>query len=235
MLIIGRTGSIQMEQGNTLAALNASVQTGVDILELAVSITKDDIPIVVHAPHGSKNHPNLSTISRSTFSQLYERFTECPIVPLSQVLDEFFSAVLLNIRLKGADTGKRVVAFLNDGYITKKGDWDALILSSVYWRELAAARKASPDVNLALLHSQNPFLFTLHYRHLRLAAVGFHRLHLNSFALEIAKRTGLFTYIYTVNRPETAVKLARKGVDGIVTDRPESIAKELSKQSSGGL
>src|SRR5690606_7861039 len=106
-------------------------------------------------------------------------------------------------------------------------DWDNIILSSYRWKELAAARSVSPRVNLALLQSRNPLAFTLHYRRLKLAAVGFHRLYVNSFAVEIAKRTGLFTYVYTVNRPATAIKLAQKGIDGIVTDRPESIVKEL--------
>jgi glycerophosphoryl diester phosphodiesterase len=232
MLIIGRANSAQINQGNTLEALNSSVQAGIDILELAIGLTKDNVPIVVHTPHDSKHHTSLEVINRSTFRELFDRSKECPVVPLSQILDEFFGNVLLNIKLKGSGTGETVVRFLDSSYIKRKDDWDNLILSSFKWKELAAARRISSNVNLALLQSKNPFAFTVHYRRLKLAAVGFHRLYVNSFALEIAKRTGLFTYVYTVNRPGTAVKLAQKGIDGIVTDRPESILRELEKRSS---
>lgn len=235
MLIIGRASSTQAEKSNTLETLNSSVQAGIDILELTVSLTKDNIPVVVHTRHDAKHHPSLSLINRSTFSELYDRFKDYPIVPLSQVLDEFFGNVLLNVKLKGSGAAENVVRFLEDHYIKRKNDWDNVILSSFRWNELDKARKASPSVNLALLQTRNPFAFTLHHRRLKLSAVGFHRLYLNSFALEIAKRTGLFTYVYSVNRPDTAIKLAQKGIDGIVTDRPESILKELGKRSSRDL
>jgi glycerophosphoryl diester phosphodiesterase len=57
--------------------------------------------------------------------------------------------------------------------------------------------------------------------------VGFHRLHVNQVALEVAKRFGVFTYAYTVNRQTAARKLADQGIDGIVTDFPARMRKEL--------
>jgi glycerophosphoryl diester phosphodiesterase len=47
--------------------------------------------------------------------------------------------------------------------------------------------------------------------------------------MEIARRAGLFTYAYTVNRPHTALMLAQQGIDGVVTDRPGSILAEVNK------
>ncbi len=230
MLVIGHRGSVGNHPANTLEALYAGLQADADMLAFDVHLTKDKIPVLVHGSFAMNAKFSPAAISRLTFSELYGQTEERPVVPLSQVLDEFFGRVLLNIELKGYGTGKAVTALISKKYIKAKDDWDNIILSSFRGRELSTARKTSQDANLALLHGQNPFLFIAHHRRIKLSAVGFHRLYLNTFALEIAKRTGLFTYVYTVNRPDTALKLAQKGIDGIVTDRPDIILKEIRKQ-----
>lgn len=231
MLVIGHRGSADKERANTLEALYAGLQADVDMLAFDVHLTKDKIPVLVHGSFTLNEHFSPAVIAQLSFSEIYKNTEERPVVPLSQVLDEFFGTILLNIELKGRGTGKVVTGLIADKYVKSADDWDNIILASFRGRELLAARKANQDVNLALLHSQNPFSFIAYHRYLKLAAVGFHRLYLNTFALEIAKRAGLFTYVYTVNRPETAVKLAQKGVDGIVTDRPAIIIKEIGKRS----
>jgi len=42
-------------------------------------------------------------------------------------------------------------------------------------------------------------------------------------------RAGLELYVWTVNSPRTARKLAAMGVDGIATDRPGRMRKQLEK------
>ena len=89
--------------------------------------------------------------------------------------------------------------------------------------ELVAVRNTSKQSELALLHDRNPFAYMMFHRKLSLAAVGFHRLHMHPLALEVAKQLELFTYVYTVNRPSAAIRLAQQGIDGIVTDNPLAI------------
>ena len=91
-------------------------------------------------------------------------------------------------------------------------------------------RRLARHANLALLHDQNPFIFIAYHRFIKLTAVGFHRLHLNSFATEIAKRAGLFTYAYTVNRPGAIHHLAVQDIDGIVTNYPDKCVAALEKE-----
>lgn len=231
MLVIGHRGWSEKQPMSTLEALYAGLQADADMLAFDVHLTRDKIPVLVHGSSAQTGRFSPADTAKLTFSELYKKTEERPVVPLSQVLDEFFGTILLNIELKGRGTGKIVTELIADKYAKAAKDWDNAILSSFRGRELSDARKTSPGVNLALLHSRNPFSFIAYHRKLKLAAVGFHRLYLNTFALEIARRTGLFTYVYTVNRPETAVKLAQKGVDGVVTDRPDIILKEISKQS----
>jgi glycerophosphoryl diester phosphodiesterase len=210
--------------------MEAGLKAGADVLEFDVRLTKDRIPVLTHDFHTLRTHRDTSIISHHTLAELQERTKKQPIVPLTTLLDEFFGVILLNIELKGRGTGKVVAELIKKRYIKKpKNDWDNILFSSFRGSELASVRNVSKAANLSMLHSENPFIFIAYHRRLQLAAVGFHRLYVNRFALEIAKRAGLFVYAYTVNRPHSARLLAEQGVDGIVTDRPNAILDEVKK------
>lgn len=230
MLVIGHRGAAGLARENSLEALHAGMDAGADILEFDVRLTKDKIPVLTHDFHTLRTHRDTSIISRLTLAELEKRTKDAPLVTLARVLDEFFGRVILNVEIKGHGTSEVVMELLKTRYIKKKSDWNNLLFSSFSGSELAVIRQASEDANLALLHSINPFIFIAYHRRLRLTAVGFHRLYLDRFALEIAKRAGLFVYAYTVNRPHTALMLAQKDIDGIVTDRPDTILSEIQKQ-----
>lgn len=232
MLVIGHRGAAGLARENSLEALRAGLDSGADMLEFDVRLTKDKIPVVVHDFHTMRTHRHMAIVSQLTLAELREQTSDQPIISLADVLDEFFGTIILNIELKGRGTGAIVTTLLEKKYIKSKKDWDAVLLSSFKGNELAAARRKSNKVNLALLHSINPFAFVTYHRKLQLTAVGFHRLYINPLALEIAKKAGLFTYVYTVNRPETALMLAQKGIDGIVTDNPAIILKKITKNAN---
>ena len=232
MLFIGHRGAAGLAPENSLEAMRAGVKAGADILEFDVRLTKDAIPVLTHDFHTLRTNRDTSIISHHTLAELQERAKKQPLVPLTDVLDEFFGHILLNIEIKGRGTAKVVAKLIASRYIKKPRDWDNIMFSSFRGSELSAIRQTSDRANLALLHSENPFIFIAYHRRLHLSAVGFHRLYINRFALEIAKRAGLFTYAYTVNRPFTALHLVEQGIDGIVTDRPDLILKEVQKHSS---
>jgi glycerophosphoryl diester phosphodiesterase len=235
MLVIGHRGAAGLAPENSLAALRAGMKAGADILEFDIRLTKDKIPVLTHDFHTLRTHRDTSIISRLTLEELLTRTEPHPIVPLSDVLNEFFGRILLNIELKGRGTAAVTVKLIKEKYIKKPSDWDCILFSSFRGSELTKVRKSSSKANLALLHTENPFIFVAYHRLLRLTAVGFHRLYVNRFALEIAKRAGLFTYAYTVNRPGSVTILAEKGIDGIVTDHPESILSDIQKHNQSEI
>jgi len=230
MLVIGHRGAAGLAPENTLEALRAGLEAGADILEFDIRLTKDKVPVLIHDFHTLRTHHDTSIISRLTLEELQKRTEKQPIIPLSEVLDEFFGVILLNIELKGRSSGETVAKLIQKSYIKTQRDWDKILFSSFKGSELSAVRHVSPKANLALLHSENPFMFIAYHRKLRLSAVGFHRLYINPFALEIAKRASLFTYAYTVNRPQSALLLAQAGLDGIVTNFPNTILDKIEKQ-----
>ena len=214
MLVIGHRGAAGIAPENTLKALKAGHDAGADILEFDVRLTSDAIPVLSHDArlHGVR-------VSRTTLADLRTHGT---VTTLQEVLDTFWGKVLLNIELKPlADV--TIIYDLIKKYTNSNEDWNNVVVSSFHVRQLHALRKRSPQIHLALLHSINPFSFVTYGRQLQLSAVGWHRLHVNTLAIEIAKRAELFTYVYTVNRPQAAARLEQRGIDGIVTDYPNRL------------
>lgn len=223
MLIIGHRGAAGLGPQNTLMALRAGAEAGADILEFDIRFTADKVPILAHDPILAGRW-----ISHTAFAELKKA---SPLVAtLQEVLDEFFGRILLNIELK--TSGNTEIAYGLVGlYITRSEDWDNIIFSSFKPKALVALRDFSDEVNLAQLHHINPFSFMHTHRRIQLSAVGFHRLHANPIAVAIAKKLGLFTYVYTVDRPAAALRFARKDIDGIVTNFPDKIGEVLRSNS----
>lgn len=233
MLVIGHRGAAGLAPENTFEALRTGAEAGADILEFDVRLTRDSVPILVHDRHLRRTHGEATRISELTLAELVELTKgEKPITTLEHVLDNFFGVILLNIELKGEKTGDIVVRLLKEKYMKHADDWGNVFFSSFKPRELRAVRREAPLANLALLTNQNPFVFIAYIKSLSLSAVGFNRMHMHPFATEVAKHANLFTYAYTINRPAAAIVLADQGIDGVVTDYPDRILKQIKKKSA---
>lgn len=227
MLIIGHRGAAGLAPENTLEALEAGYEAGADMLEIDVRLTRDKVLVMVHDAHTYRTHKKLSLISRRTYAQLLD-ITNGDIVRLDEVLDVYFGRTMLNIELKNAGTGEALIKLLTTHYIATPSDWQKLIISSVWPLELLKVRKRSSAAQIALIHVENPFAFIAYQKALNLTAVGFYWRNTNKLAIEIAKKLGLFTYVYTVNSPKSLPKLQDKGIDGVVTDYPDKMYAALN-------
>lgn len=227
MLIIGHRGAAGLAEENTLEALEAGRNAGCDILEFDIRLTKDGVPVLAHDFTTFRTHRRATAISRLTLTELNALGGSKRFVTLDEAFERFLGRILLNVELKGRGSGKVAAELLKS-----HGRWNDVLFSSFRASELGEVRSVSRQANLALLQSQNPYLFIAHQRRLQLTAVGFHRLYVERLALEVAKQSGLFSYAYTVNRPRTALRLANLGLDGIVTDYPDKMIKMMAKYGS---
>ncbi|MCA9327692.1 glycerophosphodiester phosphodiesterase [Candidatus Saccharibacteria bacterium] len=219
MLIIGHRGAAGLAPENTLESLRAGLEADADMLEFDVRLTSDNIPIL---SHDSKLHG--LRVGYTSFADLKNAGE---VVTLESVLNEFFGRVLLNIEYKPSAGIDTIYTLIAKKYIKRPSDWNNLLFSSFHVLPLLRLRKLSTDINLALLHSVNPFAFVTYQRKLQLAAVGWHRLHVNRLAIEIAQKSDIFSYVYTVNRPQAAKILERRGIDAVVTDYPNKLANKF--------
>lgn len=227
MLIIGKRGAAGLAAENTLAALTAGRKHSCDILHIDVRLTRDGTAVLHHDPTLSRTHGVDKTLSQLRDIELEQLTASRPIPTLETVLDRYFGKVLLLIELRSRGSAEVVAEILRKRCAEDQRKWDNVILASYKASDLFIVRKISQQAPLALLHDNNPFGYIAYHRALNLTAVGFHRLHTNRLAHQIAKKAEIFTFAYTVNRPEAARLLEDHGYDGIVTSYPDRIAAAI--------
>lgn len=229
MLIIGHRGSQGTKHENTVASLRDAIKADADMIEFDVRLTRDRVPVLAHNLHlyGTLKR-ELVFLRRYTLAELQKRTggSEHPITTLDTAFKECYGKIYLNIELKEVSAVSPTLEVIRK-YAKNESDWDSILISSFKPLALRAVRRQVPHASIAMLHRRNPLGFIGWHRILNLSAVGFHRLYVSTIALEVAKRFGIFTYAYTVNRKTAALRLAEQGIDGIVTDYPARMLKEL--------
>lgn len=219
MLIIGHRGAAGEKQENSLAAMKHAIDSGADMVEFDVRLTKDKHVILAHDFHLLRSHKKLDLVRRLTLSELRKRAagSETPIVTLKEVLKICKGKIFMMIELKDKGSG---LAALEE--ITKfdKDMVDSVLFTSFSARELIRLRNINKKLKLGMMMRLNPLAFLAWERRLHLSAVGFHRLHLNKLAVDAAHQLDMFVYVYTVNRTGALSHLVKRDVDGVVTDYP---------------
>jgi len=229
MLIIGHRGARGEKPENSVAALRAGIESGADILEFDIRVTRDGVPILAHDFLMYRTNRRIDFVGRHSLAELTKRTagSDHPVMTLEAALKECLGKVLLNIEVKEYRAVTPIITLLKK-YLKRKKDWDMVMFSSFNPLVLRKIRVKVRHASLALLHYRNPLYFVAWQIPLRLTAVGFHRLHLSEFGLKVAQKVGLVTYVYTVNRLGAAKILQEKGYDGVVTDYPSEFSKNLN-------
>jgi glycerophosphoryl diester phosphodiesterase len=204
--------------------LKLALKSGVDIIRLDIRLTKEKVPVVWEHANIKSKCGTRKPISSLTFKEIehYTSNSNQNVVKFEEALETCFSKALIIIEMNQAQTFKYLMDSIQK-YAKKKSQWQLLIFSSRSPKELYRVKKIVPHAQLGLTQRHNSFTFLRYVKNLELSAVGFHRLNTNRLALSIARKIGLFTYAYTVNRPQSIKYLENKKIDAIYTDRPDII------------
>lgn len=223
MNIIGHRGARGLAPENTLASFRAGIKAGADWIEFDVRATKDGRVVVVHDSNTLRISNKLKRIKSTDYKTLRDLkiFDNYTIPTLAEAMNAIEGHAKINIEIKSAGCAQAVVQNITR-HIKKGANYNDFLVSSFKAKYLKEVHWLNPRIPLGLLHSLQTSKF-LKLRGLRVQAVGFSSRRLPSHALHQAKLRGLSVYAYTVNSPRVAAKLARRGIDSIVTDRPDAM------------
>lgn len=235
-LVLGHRGARRDAPENTLQAFEQAIAQGAAGVELDVRLDGDGRVIVFHDRDlarltGKRDSRAVEALSASELERV-DLGEGAGIPTLAAVLDwAIGGGHLLNVELKRDVLGKRAlvwkVAKLLGARPTAK---ELVLLSSFDPLFVRALAWLVPDVPSAwLVHAKQRVLSAAPgYR--KLGAVGVHpELACASDArLRRWHAQGALVNVWTVNEPADALRLARAGVDAIISDVPGTIVRALA-------
>jgi glycerophosphoryl diester phosphodiesterase len=248
ILVHGHRGARARRPENTLPAFRYAIEQGVDVLELDVAVTKDNVAVVSHDPlinaticSGPKTGIAIHTLTRAELRE-YDcgakqnpAFTTQVPVPGTRVptLEEVFelgrgNAVKFNVETKiFADHPEltpdpEAFTQLILSAIRKHQLEQRVILQSFDPRTLRVMKKLNPGIRrAALFEKQRDWPEVAREFEATIFSPEFHLVTAELVAQ--AHAGGMQVVPWTVNKPEDWAKLVDARVDAIISDDPASL------------
>ena len=223
VLVYGHRGASAHARDNTVEAFALAIEHGADGVELDVRRTRDGALIVHHEDRAALGSAPFITQDLRTIK------AATPWVP---TLDETLAAIgdraLLNIEIKNDigeadfDQSRRIAADLAR-WVEASGVAERVLVSSFDGVVLTALKERAPELATGLLVSAAVDPETVIAWAKRDGHASVHLpapIVLTDPERIVAAARPLLVLVWTVNDPDTALMLAKAGVDGIFSDDP---------------
>ena len=256
ILVHGHRGARAMRPENTIPAFDYAIQAGVDVLEMDMAVTKDNVIVISHDPileppvcSGSRGKAVIHELTLQEVRQWDCGAVRNPGFPTQQTvpgtrmptLDDVFGlagrgSFEYNIETKifpdkpeytpSPEEFVRMVLEKIRKYKLEK----RVILQSFDFRTLVAMKKIAPEIRLSALTSTDKRDFPLIAAEAQAGIISpeFHLVTPEKVAS--AHRAGLQVVPWTANTPADWDALIQAGVDAIITDNPAGLIAHLKQK-----
>lgn len=256
ILVHGHRGARAMRPENTLPAFEYAIETGVDVLELDVAVTKDNVLVVSHDPtlakpicSGPKDH---AVIHELTLEQVREYdcgalknpgFPKQTPVPGTRkpTLDEVFAlaprgSFEFNVETKIfpdkpelTPPPEEFARMLLEAIRRHKLE-QRVIVQSFDYRTLHAMKKLAPSIRLSALYEGAAPDYVAIAKEAGATIVSPDWRPVTPERVKAAHDARLQVVPWTANRPQDWEKLAAAHVDAIISDDPAALISWLKAQ-----
>lgn len=234
MQIWGHRGASRDAPENTLPAIELAVSQGADGVEIDVQLSRDGHIVVIHDESVDRTTDGTGQVRDMALDGLRsldashgdERHAGAQIPVLSEVLD-LTRTVMLNIELKNDQVTYPGLEELVLGTVARHGAAERVLYSSFSQRSVRRLRQLEVSAPVGMLYSRprpRPVADAL--------AWGATAIHPPARAVRPglvnrAHRRGLPVNVWTVNDAADVRRMARLGVDAIISDAPGAAREAL--------
>jgi glycerophosphoryl diester phosphodiesterase len=231
--VIGHRGAMASAPENTLESIRRAHQLGARWVEFDVKLTADGLPILMHDDTLDRTTDGRGPVAGMPYAAIarLDAGSRFGIAYAGARIPRFEAAIELlleldlsaNVEIKPCPGRERETAAV--AMRTLQRHWPAHreppLVTSFSLASLETARELAPAIPRGVLTWGQPDLWRRECG--RLGARTFHCS--NRFLPDIAavRRAGLGLAVYTVNSREEARQLLSRGVDCIITDRPDTV------------
>lgn len=256
-IIVAHRGGAGLYPENTLQAFQgAAREHGVRFMELDVHGTADGVPVVIHDPTVERTTDGQGALAAMTLDALQALDAGHGFAPaggaanpwvgrgvriptLAQVL-RALPECWFSIDVK--DAAPRTVAAVL-AVVQQCGMGERAVVGAESWRVFRRIHRLAPELptfycrrsvvgfvlaaNLGLMRWYRPPHHTLQLPE-RFAGLPL----INARTVRAAHRAGLPLIVWTINAPQDMQRLLALGVDGLITDRPDEMARLLGRHGA---
>ncbi len=218
-LLISHRGASHYEPENTLRSFSRALDMGSSVIEFDVRKSLDGHLVVIHDRTVNRTTDGKGAVSGKTLVELRSLDAGLGerIPTLEEVLETFAGRCGLVVELKEKGTEEKTVSLIRMHGLAR----DVIVVS---FREdcIRTVRELDHAIPTGLI---TVFGFGCVNKALSLGcrAVATNQRFMTRRIASDARRKGLFVCCWTVNSTERAEKLARMGLDGVITDKPDLI------------
>ena len=231
---IGHRGASYLAPENTVASAKLAWELGADAVELDIYLSKDGKVMVIHDKNTKRTGGESHLIKDTEAAVLRkldvgkwkdEKYTGEKIPFLAEMIETVPEGKTLVVEIK---CGSEVLPALKE-VVEASGKQDQITFIGFGWQTILDTKKQFPNNACYWLSSIKPGLA----KHMTEAAeVGLDGVNLRSGLIDDkvmkqASQLGLHMLCWTVDDPTEAVRLASLGVEGITTNRPAWLKKQL--------
>lgn len=212
-MIIGHRGAKGLAPENTLAALAAGLEAGVDELEIDVRVTQDGVPVVFH-----DRCFNRQRVSELTFSDFKKH--EIDLATLEEAITFVKQRKPLLIEVKPNVPVQTIVKIIQEHL---KLGWQAkdFRLASFSQRTLRELHRELPEIQKVVIENWCSVRATWRARELGTRRLSMSRRFVWWGFIRSMRARGYQLAIYTLDDPQKAKRWQKDGLWGVITDFPD--------------
>ncbi len=248
-LVIAHRGFSKRYPENTLAAFEAAIAAGADMIELDLTLSADGEFVVIHDDTLDRTTDGSGLVCEQTLAQLqaldagkgFGSMVGSTAIPtVAQLLERIAPRIALNIEIKpffALDQAEafqlalgRLIEALHQRHLLER-----VLLSSFNFFVLRWLRAEDPRLRLAFLYTRamtelDPVWAC---RQVGAEACNPQQLEASGGLVEQLHSAGLKCYPYTVNDPARMRQLLALGADGLFTDVPDVMRATIAAGTGG--
>ncbi len=231
-LIIGHRGASVAAPENTLAAFALALEHGATAIELDVRLSADGWPVIIHDTTVDRVAPpatgRVNSLTVSELQQL-DLGQEQTVPTLDDLFETLGAQPLYNIELKSLGAGDAGLEAAVADRITAHHLESRVLVSSFDPLSLRRMRHHLPGhVPLAFIHESSAA--RLLCRALSLRAIHPQAALVDAAYMAWARERDYLVNVWTVDDPDEMLRLAKLGVDGLITNRPDLARQTLDQE-----
>jgi len=221
MLRIGHRGARAYAPENTFASFNKALEIGIDAIELDVRKTKDNQLVVIHDADVKRTTNGEGLVSELMLKEIkgLDAGSGEKIPTLEETFDFLDKKVKMFVELKETGIEKEVLSMVQEKGLKKN-----VVIVSFLEDALKKVRELDKDTETGLIYAKhkNPLKAALELKANYILAL--YRF-MHTANVEKAHECGLKVIVWTINSLQEAEEYAKKGVDGIASDKPDILMR----------